>query len=169
MRTINSGHLEVTRTASGYLAVLRVQGEDGSSVGFVSRCSDTEAGEALASVGAFSFAQLARSIGKAAKGIARSKVFKTFLSAAKFLPPPISSVAHAADGAVKTLAGMRRGDPAARKVWEAAAAKARAQPTSPIAAGMRLAMDAAGPPVFSRTAARDNRMRQLVRAALAEL
>lgn len=165
---MNKGSLKVHRTRGGYVAVLRVQGADGSMVGFVSRVSDRAMYEAAGygdEVG-FSFAKLAKSIGKAADGIARSKVFKTFISAAKFLPPPISAVATAADGAAKVLLAMRKkGDPAALKEWKRAAAKARENPTSPVAAGMRLAMEAAGPPVMNRAA----RAQTIARALLEEL
>ena len=170
-----SGDLRVMRTRTGYVAVLRVQGPDGSSVGFTQRVNEDEvrsAVEEAAGVGAFSFAKLARSIGKAASDVAKSKVFKTFISAAKFLPPPISAVATAADGAAKVLLAMRKkGDPAALLEWKRAAAVARANPSSPIAAGMRLAMDAAGPPVFrppeTRRAARDM-LRELLAQVEAE-
>jgi hypothetical protein len=166
-RRFTSGNLTVQRTGSGYIAVLRVQGADGSSVGFVSRVSESAMRDAAGEVG-FSFAKLAKSIGRAAEGVAKSKVFKTFISAAKFLPPPISAVATAADGAAKVLLAMRKkGDPAALAEWKRAAAKARANPTSPIAAGMRLAMQAAGPPrMRSPQLARAT---SLVREVLAEL
>lgn len=146
-----SGDLRVMRTRTGYVAVLRVQGPDGSAVGFESYVSENEVRQAMNAAGVdgvgFSFAKLARSIGRAASSIAKSKVFKTFISAAKFLPPPISSVATAADGAAKVLLAMRKkGDPAALAEWKRAAAVARANPTSPTAAAMRLAMDAVGPP-----------------------
>jgi len=175
MRAMSSGDLRVQRTRSGYIAVLRVQGEDSTGVvgtyELVGRCSYDEARAMMgerAGVG-FSFAKLAKSIGKAASSIAKSKVFKTFISAAKFLPPPISSVASAADGAAKVLLAMRKkGDPAALAEWKRAAAVARANPSSPTAAGMRLAMDAAGPPVFRPTAAARSTT-DLVREVLAEL
>lgn len=158
------GDLRVLRTRSGYVAVLRVQGSNGVAVGFEHRVSDDEARalvQQLPGVGAFSFAKLAKSIGRAASKIAKSKVFKTFISAAQFLPAPISSVAKAADGAAKVLLAMRKkGDRKALAEWRRAAAVATADPTSPIAAGMRLAMDAVGrprlaPPPAVTTAARD--------------
>lgn len=172
MNRINSGDLQVQRTRSGYVAVLRVQGADGSTVGLVARCSDAEARELIAQgvgleVGAFSFAKLAKTIGRAASSIAKNKVFKSFISAAQLLPPPISSVASAASGAAKVLAGMKRGDPAALKEWKRAAAQARANPASPISAGMNLAMDAHGEPVF-RSRSQES-MRSLVNEVLAEL
>jgi hypothetical protein len=163
--------LKVHRTQQGYTAVLRVQGADGNEVGLVARCSWEEARSALgvdraAGVG-FSFKKLARSIKKAASGIAKSKVFKTFMSAAAFLPPPVSSVASVANGAVKTLAGMKKGDPAALRVWKDAAERARANPASPTAAGMRLAIDAMGPPRFVRRVS--PRTVDIVRAVLERL
>jgi hypothetical protein len=115
----------------------------------------------------FSFAGIAKAIGKAAKGIAKSKVFKSFVSMAKMLPPPISAVASVAEGAAKVLAGMKRGDPKALKVWKSAAARARLNPTSPTAAGMRLAIDASGPPRFR--SAGETKMANLVREVLSEL
>ena len=147
------GDLRVLRTRTGYVAVLRVQGPDGSAVGFESYVSDDEVRRAMRAAGVdenavgFSFAKLARSIGRAASKIAKSKVFKTFISAAKWLPAPISTVAKAADGAAKVLLAMRKkGSPAALAEWKRAAAVASANPTSPTAAAMRLAMDAVGPP-----------------------
>lgn len=157
------GSLRVHRTGRGYVAVLRVQGSDGSSIGMVSRVSDTSLQRGAAEVG-ISLAGIARGIGRAASKIAKSKVFRQFVNTAKLLPPPISAVASAAASARTVLLAMRaKGDPAARREWERAAAIARAQPTSPIAAGMRLAMDAAGPPRMA------SRATLLAREVLAEV
>ena len=154
MRAIKNANLEVTRTRLGYQAVLRVQAADGSSIGYVGYCSDAEARamvlEGLPDGVGFSFGKLARKIGKVASKVAKSRVFKTVIAAAKFLPPPISTVATVAGQAAKVIRGMSRGSKSARAAWETAAVRARRRPTSPTAVGMRLAMDAYGRPTFRR-------------------
>lgn len=164
-RRLSGGDLRVRRTSQGYIAVLRVAGADGQvGATFTEACSFEEAGalldrmategdELAMEIGGFSFAGIARAIGKAASSVAKSKVFKSLVGAAGMLPPPVGTVAKAAANAAKALQGMRQGAPAARAAWEAGRRIARAAPHSPAAVGMRLAMAAVGPPVMGRPAA----------------
>lgn len=152
--------LHTYRTATGYVAALRTQ--DGREVGR-GACSIDEAkgyvmerhGAGPHEVGAFSFGKLAKSIGRFASKVAKMKAIKSFLGAASMLPPPIGTVAGAVGTALKVIAAIKKGNPAAVLAWQTAAAKATAAPNSPTAVAMRLAMKAAGRPELPAGAAVD--------------
>jgi len=141
-------HLETHRTRVGYVAALRMQ--DGSEIGR-GECSINEAAGYLeqlhgAEVGAFSFGGLARAVGRLASRIAKMKALRSALGAMAFLPPPVGTVAATANKAMRAIAAVKKGNPAAVAAWRAAAERARAAPHSPTAVAMRLAMQAAGRP-----------------------
>lgn len=161
---MQGGELKVKRTSQGYLAVLRVQGPDGVGYEWTSHCGFDDAEHLLAEAGyldalegedgvGFSFAGIARGIASAASSVAKSGVFRQFVSAAKVLPPPVGTVASVASQAANVLQGMRRGDPAALAAWQRAVPQASAAPNSATAVGMRLAMQALGRPVMGRPGA----------------
>lgn len=141
--------LETHRTRTGYVAALRLQ--DGTEIGR-GYCSTEEvigyvSEKHGAEVGAFSFGKLARGIGALASKIARIKALRSALKFASNFPPPIGTVASGANAALRAIAGVRRGNPAAILAWREAAERAREEPNSPTAVAMRLAMKAAGRPV----------------------
>ena len=156
-----SGDFAVRRTATGYLAVLRVQGHEVSG-----HCTLSEAEHMLRhqahvagydhdDIAGFSFKKLARGIGRIASKVAKIKALNTLIKAAKFLPPPVGTVAHVAGQALHVMQGMARGAPEARRAWEQTARVARRNPRDPRAVGMRLAMQAAGKPRWRSSAAAD--------------
>lgn len=153
------GDIRVRKTAQGYLAVLRVSGPDGVGYTFTSGCGYDEAaalslvasGDEALETG-FSFAGIARSIGKAASAVARSRVFRTMTDAAAAIPGPVGDVGRMAKQAARAIQGMRNGDAAAAAAWRASAAVAREAPNSARAVAMRLAMQAEGRPAMGRAA-----------------
>jgi hypothetical protein len=105
------------------------------------------------------------SLKKFAKGIAKSKAFRSVMKIAKnpivasLLPPGISQALAVADGASRLIAGARRGDGRARARLRAAAATGRPEVLEGLrvaaaASGVRLRFSGLAPSVRPKLAAR---------------
>lgn len=147
---LNGGDLRVRRTRNGVLAVLRIQG-----VEVTGGCGYEEIADAVGvhdmEIG-FSFRGIARGIARAATSVAKLRALQSIVRLAPSLPGPIGDVARMAGQAAKAIRGIRAGSRAALGAWNASRRIALANPQSPHAVAMRLAMDAAGRPVMGRAA-----------------
>jgi len=140
--------LETHRTRDGYCAVLRTAKDQEIGRG---DCSILDAHahyhEAGGPTVGFSFAAIAREVGRVASRVAKIRALQSALRLAGHLPPPIGTVAWGAQKALEVINAVNRGSAKAAAVWKANAALARAKPNSAAAVSMRLAVQAIGRPV----------------------